>query len=149
MGTTLMSVKAALVRGRRNLMQLMDETRGAEVLQADTRAVLDRYARLFNSRDWEGVRALIGDDCRLDLVSKSQRRGKQVGMFFSIYEGQNVRLRWGRREGRWALAAFVDGATNPSYFLLLQVEGGQVAEIRDFRYVPYIMTEADFVLTPP
>ena len=146
MGTTVLAVKAALVRGRRNLMKLLHETREDEVLQADTRAVLDRYARLFNARDWDGVRALIGDDCRLDLVSKSQRRGKQVGLYFSNYEKQDVRLRPARIEGRWALAAFVEGEARPSYFMLLLVEGDKVVLIRDYRYVPYILAEADLSL---
>lgn len=56
------------------------------------RAKLDRYASLFNARDWDGVRALVSDDCRLDLVSKSQRRGKQVGMYFGRYEKEKVTL---------------------------------------------------------
>jgi len=146
MGTTVLAVKAALVRGRGNLVR---PTSDDEVLRAGTRLVLDRYARLFNARDWDGVRTLIGDDCRLDLVSKSQRRGKQVGMYLTNYEKQNVRLQVARLEGRWALAAFTDGGPRPAYFLLLEVEGEQVTAIRDFRYVPYIAVEADFALSPP
>ena len=146
MGTTVLAVKAALVRGRGNLMRPASDD---EVLEAGTRVMLDRYARLFNARDWDGVRAMIGDDCRLDLVSKSQRRGKQVGMYLTNYEKQNVRLQVARLEGRWALAAFTDGAERPGYFLLLQIEGERVTAIRDFRYVPYIAVEADFVLSPP
>jgi len=146
MGTTVLAVKAALVRGRGNLVRPASED---EVLEASTRLMLDRYAQLFNARDWDGVRAMIGDDCRLDLVSKSQRRGKQVGMYLTNYEKQNVRLQVARLEGRWALAAFTDGAERPGYFLLLQIEGERVTAIRDFRYVPYIAVEADFVLSPP
>ncbi|HEX7672141.1 MAG TPA: sigma-70 family RNA polymerase sigma factor [Polyangiaceae bacterium] len=77
MGTTVMAVKAALVRGRRRLQeQEHDEAHSTMT----TRAELDRYASFFNARDWDGLRSLVGDDCRLDLVSKSQRRGRQVGM---------------------------------------------------------------------
>jgi RNA polymerase sigma factor (sigma-70 family) len=139
MGTTVMAVKAALVRGRRHLAQPeQDEAQ----IESTTRAALDRYARLFNARDWEGVRALIGDDCRLDLVSKSQRRGKQVGMYFSNYERQDVALRVVRLEGRLVLAAHVGGAEAASYFILLEHAGDRVTLIRDFRYVPYIAVEA-------
>jgi RNA polymerase sigma-70 factor (ECF subfamily) len=88
------------------------------------------------------VRALIGDDCRLDLVSKSQRRGKAVGMYFARYEKEEVSLRVVRLEGRLALAAHVGSAARPSYFVLLEWEDGRVASIRDFRYVPYIAAEA-------
>jgi RNA polymerase sigma factor (sigma-70 family) len=146
MGTTVMAVKAALVRGRGNLRQQEhDEAR----ITGTTRADLERYARLFNARDWDGVRALVGDDCRLDLVSKSQRRGKQVGLYFGRYENEQVVLRVVRLEGRLACAAYVAGATRPAYFILLDFEEGRVTSIRDFRYVPYIATEAAFEVVEP
>jgi RNA polymerase sigma-70 factor (ECF subfamily) len=140
MGTTVMAVKAALVRGRARLR----EDAAPDAGDATSRAELERYASLFNARDWDGVRALVGADCRLDLVSKSQRRGKEVGMYFGRYEKEDVTLRVVRLEGRLALAAFVGRASAPAYFVLLGWEGGRVATIRDFRYVPYIATEAEF-----
>ena len=143
MGITIMAVKALLVRGRGNLAQ---EEHAEATLAATTRVELDRYASLFNARDWDGVRALIGDDCRLDLVSRSQRRGKQVGMYFARYEKESVELRVVRLEGRLAFAAYVAGAAQPAYFILLVVEHGRVTSIRDFRYVPYIAAEAEFEL---
>ncbi|HXI57918.1 MAG TPA: sigma-70 family RNA polymerase sigma factor [Polyangia bacterium] len=143
MGTTVMAVKAALVRGRGNLVQ---QEREEKQIAAEVRATLDRYTRLFNARDWNGVRAMVGDDCRLDLVSKSQRRGKQVGMYFDRYEKGAVRLRVVRLDGRPALAAYVADAAAPAYFVLLEVEDGRVTLIRDFRYVPYIAAEAEYEL---
>jgi RNA polymerase sigma factor (sigma-70 family) len=145
MGTTVMAVKAALVRGRGKLLEAAredDERAPAGASQAAARVALDRYASLFNARDWEGLRALIGDDCRLDLVSKSQRRGKAVGMYFGRYEKEDVALRIVRLDGEWVLAAHVGGAAEPAYFILLEWESGRVAAIRDFRYVPYIAAEA-------
>ena len=141
MGTTIMAVKAALVRGRAKLLEPAPEEAKVD---AATRVELDRYASLFNARDWDGVRALVGDDCRLDLVSKSQRRGKQVGMYFARYEKESVTLRVVRLEGQLALAAHVAGAAAPAYFILLDFEAGRVTSIRDFRYVPYIAVEAQF-----
>lgn len=47
------------------------------------------------------------DDCRLDLVSKSRRRGSEVGVYFGRYEKENVALRLVRLEGRLACAAYV------------------------------------------
>ncbi len=146
MGTTVMAVKAALVRGRRTLLQRDPEE---PEVAATTRAELDRYAALFNARDWDGVRALVGDDCRLDLVSKSQRRGKQVGTYFARYENEDVALRVVRLEGQLAFAAYVAGAARPAYFLLLEFEDGRVRAIRDFRYVRYIAAEAEFEVLPP
>jgi len=141
MGTTVMAVKAALVRGR---AKLLEEERTQEASAMAARAELDKYATLFNARDWDGVRALVGEDCRLDLVSKSQRRGKQVGMYFGNYEKANVAVRVVRLDGELALAAYVGGATSPAYFILLAWQDGRVVNIRDFRYVPYIAAEATF-----
>ena len=104
MGTTIMAVKAALVRGRGNLLQ---RERDEVEIAATNRTELNRYAGLFNARDWDGLRALVSDDCRLDLVSKSQRRGKQVGMYFGRYEKEQVALRVVRLEGRLGFAAYV------------------------------------------
>jgi hypothetical protein len=50
----------------------------------------------------------------------------------------------GRLEGELALSAFVAGATQASYFILLTWAGERVKAIRDFRYVPYIAAEAEF-----
>lgn len=142
MGTTVPAVKAALVRGRAAL-------REPEVVEApagvEARRALERYAALFNARDWDGVRALVSDDCRLDLVSKSQRKGKQVGAYFGRYEREDVRVAPVALEGRLALAAYVGGAPAPAYFILVDFDGdGRVEGIRDFRYVPYIAAEASF-----
>ncbi len=141
MGTTVMAVKAALVRGRAQLLQSDPEE---STVAAATRVELDRYARMFNARDWDGLRALVSDDCRLDLVSKSQRRGKQVGMYFGRYEKEDVALKVVRLDGELAFAAYVAGAETPAYFILMAFEAGQVASIRDFRYVRYIAVEASF-----
>jgi RNA polymerase sigma-70 factor (ECF subfamily) len=143
MGSTIMAVKAALVRGRKRLLQ---EEPAGEIVADTTRADLDRYTRLFNARDWDGLRAMVGQDCRLDLVSKSQRRGKQVGMYFERYEKADVRLRVARLEGRLVCAAYLAGAPQPAYFILLETAAGSVTAIRDFRYVPYIAAEAELEL---
>jgi RNA polymerase sigma-70 factor (ECF subfamily) len=140
MGTTVMAVKALLVRGRKKLLEAEDARAVPDVA---SRAALDRYAQLFNARDWEGVRSMIANDCRLDLVSKSQRRGSEVGKYFSNYEREDVTLRVVRLEGRLALSAHVAGRTEPAYFMLLDFEDGRVSSIRDFRYASYVAREAE------
>jgi RNA polymerase sigma factor (sigma-70 family) len=156
MGTTVMAVKAALVRGRGKLRASEHGERGEKSDRADatTRggsgggpdrlAELNRYASLFNARDWDGVRALIANDCRLDLVSRSQRRGKEVGLYFSNYALESVELRPVLLEGEPALAAHVAGEPRASYFILLDFVDGRVESIRDFRYAPYVAAEAEF-----
>ena len=141
MGTTVAAVKAALVRGRTKLREPSHEA--ARGLDAGLRDKLDAYARLFNARDWDGVRVLIGEDCQLDLVSKSHRRGKAVGMYFDRYAKENVHLEVRRLGDHLVLAAFVDGAAAPSYFMTLEWAGDRVQTIRDFRYVPYIVVDAE------
>lgn len=79
-------------------------------------------------------------------MSKSQRRGKQVGMYFARYEKEDVALRLVELDGRPAFAAYVAGAAQPAYFSLLEFESGRVTSIRDFRYVPYLVTEATFTI---
>lgn len=146
MGTTVMAVKAALVRGRRKLLE--QEREEAHVAGA-TRVDLDRYASLFNARDWDGVRALLSADIRLDLVSRSQRRGKQVGAYFARYEQERVTLQLVRLDEQLAFAAYVASASEPAYFILLEFEQGLVTFIRDFRYVSYIASEAEFEIINP
>lgn len=146
MGTTIQSVKAALVRGR---AKLRERARDSEPGGVVSRATLDRYASLFNARDWDGVRALVSDDCRLDLVSKSQRRGKQVGFYFERYERESLSARVVRVDGQLALAVYAASQappTKPAYFILLGTADGRVTWIRDFRYVPYIALEAEIEL---
>ncbi|HEY4242550.1 MAG TPA: RNA polymerase sigma factor [Kofleriaceae bacterium] len=140
-GATIPAVKASLVRGRARLRDAREETVAAD---ASARAQLAAYAALFNARDWAGVRALIAEDCRLDLVAKSQRRGREVQAYFSRYEREDVQLRLARLEGQLALAAFEGDAERPKYFILLEIANARVSVIRDFRYVGYIAGDADY-----
>lgn len=145
MGTTVMAVKAHLVRGRAKLREAEEAQLPAD---AASRADFERYASLFNARDWDAIRSLVGEDCRLALVSKAQRRGKEVGAYFGRYAKEDVRLQVVRLEGQLALAAHVAGAAEPSYFILLDWEDGRVKSIRDYRYVPYIAREAEIERLP-
>ena len=48
-----------------------------------------------------------------------------------------------RIEGRLVLAAYVAESAAPTYFMLLEHVDGRVTSIRDFRYVSYIVAEAE------
>ena len=151
-GSTVPAVKSAILRGR---AALRDQPRPSavpwrdrpETSPADHR-LLDQYVALFNARDWGGIQDLIGEECRLDLVSKASRYGKkQVSGYFGHYAKENVRLAVGRAEGRAVLGAFEAGdGAQPSYVIALDFEGDQVALIRDWRYVRYLARELDFEL---
>src|SRR5205085_1421554 len=101
---------------------------------------LGHYMTLFNARNWEGLRALLSEECRLDLVAKAARRGKEIHGYFARYAADTeARLAVGTVEGRPALLFFATkDAARPSYFLFLQWSGERVSFIRDFRYVSYI-----------
>ena len=140
MGASVPAAKAALARGRAALRDASPPP--ATAAPTGDRAALERYARLFNAADWDGVRALIRHDCRLDLVAKSQRQGPAVGAYFARYQQEAVQLAIVALDGALALAAYPPGHTAPAYFIQLDFADGQVAAIRDFRYVPYIAAEA-------
>ena len=111
---------------------------------------LVRYASLFNARDWDGVRALLADEVKLDLVSRRKAAGRrEVGSYFSNYAsvaGWRLIPAW--LDGREVLAVLPDAnAVRPRYFVELGWRSGQVVAIRDFRYVPYIAQDEPFELT--
>jgi RNA polymerase sigma-70 factor, ECF subfamily len=148
-GASLPAIKAALHRGRASLRARADSIDGAPSAAGGAdRALLSRYATLFNARDWDGLRAFLAEDCRLDLVSRHERRGPAVGEYFSRYADlRDFRVEPGVLDdaavgGRPALAVYMPRASEqPSYFVLLEWRAAHVAVIRDFRYVPYIADE--------
>jgi RNA polymerase sigma-70 factor (ECF subfamily) len=147
---TVPAVKAALSRGRARLRELTGARADAgPIVPAAPPAALLRYMELFNARDWDGVRSLLADDVRLDLVSRTKAAGRrQVASYFGNYgkvAGWRMAPAW--LDGRAVLAVFeAPQAGAPAYFVELQFVGAQVALIRDFRYVPYIVREAPLQL---
>jgi RNA polymerase sigma-70 factor (ECF subfamily) len=153
------AVKAALHRGReglreRRLAQANKASKpglsahtpyGASATTPAPSAVVARYAELFNARDWDGVRSLLTEDVRLDLVNRSKRSGRrEVGGYFTNY---GALAGWylvpARLDGSEIIAVLHDpGDTRAAYFMELTLVADRVAAIRDFRYVPYIANEA-------
>lgn len=142
----LPAVKAALHRGRKRLVEVPppDPSTTMVALPKPTPAMA-RFIESFNARDWDAVRAMLADDVRLDVVSRAQRRGRrEVGLYTNNYAGAHdwhLRPAWlGDRE---VIAVFRDQATTePAYFIELALDGDCVTRIRDYRYVPYIVTDA-------
>jgi RNA polymerase sigma factor (sigma-70 family) len=138
------AVKAALHRGR---ARLREERAGEPARPRETSPAVARYAALFNARDWDGVRAMLAEDVQLDLISRAQRSGRrEVSSYVTNYAAaSDWRLVPAWLEGREVIAVFRDPSeTRPAYFVELVFTGGQVAAIRDYRYVPYIADEAAF-----
>jgi RNA polymerase sigma-70 factor (ECF subfamily) len=149
LGLSVPAVKAALHRGRETLRKAgkspeRDEQGAARTPSPETA----RYVALFNAHDWEGVRAMLAEDVRLDLVSRSQRSGRdEVGGYLGNYEALGGwHLVPARLEGREVVAVFRnENDAHPAYFVKLTFHEGRVAAIKDFRYVPYIAADARFV----
>ena len=136
------AVKAALHRGRAQLSATTPPMKPA--LRAASPTVA-RYAALFNAHDWDGVRDMLSEDVRLNLLNRSQRSGKKaVGGYFTNYERRHdwhLVPAW--LDGNEIVAVFRDSRdTQPGYFMQLEIVEGLIASIRDFRYVPYIAHEA-------
>jgi RNA polymerase sigma factor (sigma-70 family) len=141
------AVKSALVRGRARLRNLSEASAASPKPEAQLSSVsptLVSYTKLFNLRDWDGVRAMLVDEVKLELVSRLKRAGRlQVSSYFGNYDSiGDWWLAPGRLDGREVLAVFLNKRdTRPSYFIELTVVDNRVTFIRDFRYVSYIMSE--------
>jgi RNA polymerase sigma factor (sigma-70 family) len=144
---TVDAVKAHLARGRARLREINAQARPLEARPAS--AAVARYVALFNQRDWDGLRALLADDVRLNQSTYPPRAGRaDVGTFFTIYakfEGVWLAPAW--VEGREVIAVFDSRANpKPSYFMWLEWRDGRISFIRDYRYVRYIAADAELEL---
>jgi RNA polymerase sigma-70 factor (ECF subfamily) len=144
---TVPAVKAALHRGRSSLAALAasEHPVPAEMPGSPT---LHRYIDLFNARDWDGVRAMLADDVKLDVVSKSKATGRRsVGIYFTNYDRMvNWYFRPAWLEGQEIVAVYESAdASHPRYFVEVSCSDTEVTSIHDFHAVPYIMQEARIV----
>ena len=137
----LPAVKSALHRGRAALRERAGATAPRDATAPS--ANLAQYARLFNARDWDGIRALLAADARLDLVSRRKLQGRDaVGVYFSNYDRTaGWRVAPGRIDGAEALLVWTGSAEQPAYFVQLEWHGMALRAIRDFRYVPYVLQD--------
>jgi RNA polymerase sigma-70 factor, ECF subfamily len=150
MDFSLPAVKAALHRGRARLRELADapdDSPPATMSQAD-RDRLGAYVAHFNARDFDAIRAMISEDVRLELVSKSRLNGKaEVSRYFGNYARiTDWHLVPGLLEGRPAILVFDPNQADapPKYFMLLQWSADKVAAIRDFRHAAYVIDGAEY-----
>ena len=141
------ATKGALHRGRANLRREAASVgcrTPAALPEAEERLLL-RYAERFNAHDFDGLRDMLAEDVRLELVGRFQSRGAPpTGRYYTNYEKvPECRLHPGTVEGRPALLASDAPDEAPGYFILLEWSGERIAEIRDYRYARHVMIEAD------
>jgi RNA polymerase sigma-70 factor (ECF subfamily) len=145
MGTTILAVKGALVRGRANIAK---HASAQPSISDEEKQSLQRYADLFNARNWEGLRALLGEEARLEVVSRWQRRASEATGFYTRYAEitatEDLRAEVGFADGLPVIAIHRPGSTRPAYFIHLQWEQGRVTQLRDFYWVSYLAQEARY-----
>lgn len=147
---TVDAVKGHLARGRARLREINAQACSLPDARSASVAVL-RYVALFNQRDWDGLRALLADDVRLNQSSHPLRVGAaDVGMFFTIYaRSTSVWLAPAWLEGREVIAVFEDRVhATPSYLMWLEWRDGRISFIHDYRHVRYVVADAKLMLAP-
>jgi RNA polymerase sigma-70 factor (ECF subfamily) len=155
---TVDAVKGHLARGRARLREINAQADALADPRAGARpasAAVARYVALFNRRDWDGLRALLADDVKLIQSAYPVRVGRaDVGMFFTIYADHaksedDVWLAPAWLEGREVIAVFENRAdAKPSYMMRLEWRDGRISFIRDYRYVRYVVADAELALAP-
>jgi RNA polymerase sigma-70 factor, ECF subfamily len=142
--TTVPAVKAALHRGRARLRELAPRMHGdaVDTLPPEHHALARLYAERFNARDFDGLRALLAQEVRLQLSGRLQVRGKaEVSRYFGNYASiDGWRVVPTTVEGRAGLWVHEGGGETPAYAIVLDWdEDWQLRRIRDFRYARYVM----------
>ena len=110
---------------------------------------LRRYADLFNAHNWDALRELLAAESRLEVVSRVQHpRAVDAGYYdrYAAYtKTEDLRAEAGFVDGVPVIAIFSPPSSRvPAYFVLLEVSGGRISVIRDFRYIPYITIDARY-----
>jgi RNA polymerase sigma factor (sigma-70 family) len=147
---TVDAVKGHLARGRARLREINAQVGTPPDARAASAAVL-RYVALFNQRDWDGLRALLADDVKLNQASYPLRVGAaDVGLFFTIYaKSDAVRLAPAWLGGREVIAVFEGCAdTRPSYMMWLEWRDGRVSFIHDYRHARYVIADVALTAAP-
>jgi RNA polymerase sigma-70 factor (ECF subfamily) len=148
--TTVPAIKAALHRGRTWLRELAHEpdARPLPALPEAERARLAVYVDRFNARDFDGLRDMLADEVKLDLVARLHYSGRdQVKSYFTQYF--TVGRRWlvqpGFVDRRPAILFYLgdDPARGPVHFALLDWTENKLINIRDFLFAPYAMEGAE------
>ncbi|GAB3783821.1 sigma-70 family RNA polymerase sigma factor [Dyella agri] len=149
------AAKSALQRGRvtlRRLAQTPDDIRLP--LMSDTaRRKMIAYVGLFQSGDFDAIRAMLADDVKLDLVNRLQLEGRdKIVPYFTRYaEVMKWRFALGAIEGQPAMLVFdsTGPMERPAHFVLINWSEKRIARIRDFLFAPYVLEAIDWVRLDP
>jgi len=144
-GSSVGAVKAALHRGRAKLEATAHTEPEPRRLEPGHHALVERYLAAFNRQDWPGVQALVSDEARLEVVHRSEGPLKDARYF----------VNYGRLSWRWKLELTevdgveeivhfreIDGVWQPHSLLQLGLKNGQIAVIRDYVHVAYLLAHS-------
>ncbi|HXC39442.1 MAG TPA: RNA polymerase sigma factor [Burkholderiales bacterium] len=142
------AVKAALHRGREKLKTLAAAAASTTASPAaPVSPELARYVALFNARDWDGVRAMLAEDLRVDVVARVRKSGAGARLYFTTYDSlHNWRFAPAWLEEREVIAVYRPDAAEPAYIIDLDWQDGKITAIRDYVFVPYITRDAAIVM---
>jgi len=145
------AAKSALQRGRaalRQLAQQFDDTR-LPLMSDAARQKMATYVRLFQSGDFNSIRAMLADDVKLDLVNRLQLEGRdKIGSYFTRYaEEAKWRFALGAVEGQPAMLVFDSAGPmeRPAHFVLIDWPEHRIIKIRDFLFAPYVLEAIEWV----
>jgi len=144
-GCSPAAAKSALQRGRVALRQLARAPEDIRLpLMSDAgRRKIAAYVHLFQSGDFDAIRAMLADDVKLDLVNRLQLEGRdKIGLYFTRYaEVTKWRFALGAVEGQPAMLVFdsTGSMERPAHFVLIGWSENQIVAIRDFLYAPYVL----------
>jgi RNA polymerase sigma factor (sigma-70 family) len=145
------TAKSALQRGRvalRQLARVPNDTR-LPLLSDVARQKIGAYVHLFQTGDFDAIRAMLADDVKLDLVNRLKLEGREkIGPYFTRYaEVKKWRFSLGAVEGQASMLVFdsTGSMERPAHFVLIDWQESQIVAIRDFLFAPYALDATDWV----
>jgi RNA polymerase sigma-70 factor (ECF subfamily) len=138
------AVKAALHRARPKLERAA-ALGGPKAFAPQDQRLIETYLERFNQRDWDGVRALLSEDARLEVVSRTEAPFHS-SPYFQNYSKLSWQWRLGLAdvEGTPMVVHFrrSDGDWHPHSVIVVDIEGGKISRVRDYVHIAYMLGDA-------
>jgi RNA polymerase sigma-70 factor (ECF subfamily) len=115
---------------------------GCNMMVTHDDALVERYLAAFNRRDWDAVLALLSDDARLEVVHRSEGPLRDSSYFTNYgHLAWPWKLALAHVDGIESVVHFrhIDGAWAPHTVVQLSFDGAQIAVVRDYIHVDYLL----------
>jgi len=113
------------------------------------RRKITAYVHLFQSGDFDAIRAMLADDVKLDLVKPAPtgRARQDWPLFHALCGRDEMAVRPRAVEGQPAMLVFdsTGPMDRPAHFVLIDWSESRIIEIRDFLFAPYVLEAIDWV----